>query len=130
MCADYARPRRHDADQKVAPDRVSLTDLHTPAAAFAVGTAAAVVGLLAGGELVVRGLAQLEVPGPRHARRAGAVTGLIAGACAFVAARHADSWWLLPAALVWAYGIAAAATCDAITQRVPTPLVRQSAVLT
>lgn len=125
----YALPR-HDVDEKVTSSRVSITDLHTPGAAFAAGAAASVVGGLVGGELIVRGLAQLEAPAPRHARVAGAVTGLIAVLAAVLAARHADSWWLLPAALVWAYGLAAAATCDAITQRVPTPLVRQSAVLT
>jgi leader peptidase (prepilin peptidase) / N-methyltransferase len=128
--ADYARPRSHDVDEKVSSSSVSLTDLHAPDAAFTAGAVAAVVGVLGGGELVVRGLTQLEVPAPRHVRAAGAVTGLIAGAAAVLAARHAGSWWLLPVALVWAYGLAAAATCDAITQRVPTPLVRQSAGLT
>ena len=92
--------------------------------------AAAVVGLVAGGVLLEHGLAQLEAPTPRHAKVAGRVACALGGRLPFFAARHADSRWLLPGLLVWACGLGAAATCDALTQRVPTPLVRQSSVVT
>jgi leader peptidase (prepilin peptidase)/N-methyltransferase len=36
----------------------------------------------------------------------------------------------LPALLVWAYTLAAAATCDAAIQRIPSPLVRQGGFAT
>jgi leader peptidase (prepilin peptidase)/N-methyltransferase len=87
--------------------------------------ATATVGALIGGELVERGLAQLEVTGSTAIKRVGRVTGAFGGIAAALAAWQAGSWWLLPALLVWAYVLAAAATCDAATQRIPTPLVRQ-----
>lgn len=123
-------PANDAGAEEVTPIGMSLTDLHAPAAAAIAVGSGALLGMLAGGELLVRGLAQLEVSAPRHARATGATMGLIAGAAAVLAARHAGSWWLLPPALVWALGLAAVATCDAITQRVPTPLVRLSALLT
>lgn len=114
----------------MGPINSSLADLHAPAAAAIATAAAALLGAVAGAELVVRGLRQLEVTSPRHVRVVGVATGLIAGVAAVLAARHVGSWWLLPPALVWAFGLTAAATCDALAQRVPTPLVRQFAVLT
>jgi leader peptidase (prepilin peptidase)/N-methyltransferase len=108
---------------------VGPTDLDIATTA-AVASAAAVVGAVAGGSLVGLGLAQLEVVAPRHARAAGYVTGALGGVAAVLATRHAGSWWLLPALLVWAYGLAATATCDGITQRVPTPLVRKATAAT
>jgi len=87
--------------------------------------ATAAVGALIDGELVERGLAQLEVTGSTAIKRVGRVTGALGGIAAVFAAWQAGSWWLLPALLVWAYVLAAAATCDAATQRIPTPLVRQ-----
>jgi leader peptidase (prepilin peptidase) / N-methyltransferase len=89
--------------------------------------AAAAVGALIGGELVERGLAQLEVTGSTAIKRVGRVTGALGGIAAAVAAWQAGSWWLLPALLVWTCLLAAAATCDAATQRIPTALVRQGA---
>ena len=118
------------ANHKAAPISATISDLDAPAAVAIAAGAAALLGVLVGGELVVRGLAQLEVAARRRARVTGAATGLIAGAGAVLAARHTGSWWLLPAALVWAFGLAATATCDAMTQRVPTPLVRRSGLLT
>jgi hypothetical protein len=38
------------------------------------------------------------------------------------------TWWLVPDLLVWGYALVAAVSCDAVTQRIPTPLVRQAAV--
>lgn len=128
--ADYARSRVDDVDRKVATISTHLTGLHAPAATAIAVVAAALFGVLAGGALVAWGLAQLEVSAPRHARLVGAFTGLVAGAASALASRHAGSWWLFAPELVWAVGLAAAATCDAITQRVPTSLVRQSALLT
>jgi len=114
----------------VASNQVSLTDLHTATAAAGASAVAAAVGAVAGCGLAERRLARLEVAAPRHAQTAGSVTGALSGVAAVFAARHAGSWWLLPALLVWAYGLAAAATCDAFTQRVPTALVRQGAAAT
>lgn len=114
----------------MAPISTSLTVLDAPVGVTVAAVWAVALGVLAGGELVVRGLAQLEVSVPRHARAVGSATGLIASVAAVLSARHAGSWWLLPPALLWAGGLSAAATCDALTQRVPTPLVRQSALLT
>lgn len=126
----YARDRIRDDDNKVASTPVSLTDIHTTATALAAGVASAAAGAVASGRLVERGLAQLEVSPPRSARNAGQLVCGLGGVAAVLTARHAGSWWLLPALLIWAYGLAAAATCDALTQRVPTPLVRQAAVAT
>jgi leader peptidase (prepilin peptidase)/N-methyltransferase len=109
---------------------VSVTDLHDAAAATGVAALTALAGVAVGGALVRRGLAHLEVSASRRARAAGYGTGALAGVAAVLAARHAGSWWLLPGLLAWSYGLAAAATCDAITQRVPTPLVRQAALTT
>jgi leader peptidase (prepilin peptidase)/N-methyltransferase len=90
-----------------------------------VSVATAAVGALIGGDLVERGLAQLEVTGSTAIKRAGRVTGALGGIAAALAAWQAGSWWLLPALLVWTQVLAAAATCDAATQRIPTPLVRR-----
>lgn len=94
-------------------------------------TAAAVLGLLGGSRLLTRGLAELGTfPPTRAARWAGRITSAVAGIVAVLATHHARSWWLLPALLVWAYTLAAAATCDGLTQRIPTPLVRQGGLVT
>lgn len=107
---------------------MSGTSLHDAAAASATATVAAVVGVVVGGVLVRRGFAQLEITVSGRARMAGHVTGAFAGIAAVLAARHAGSWWLLPGLLAWSYGLVAAATCDATTQRVPIPLVRHACV--
>jgi leader peptidase (prepilin peptidase) / N-methyltransferase len=106
---------------------VAATTTHIGGLAIAA-VAAAAVGALIGGELVERGLAQLEVTGSTAIKRVGRVTGALGGIAAALAAWQAGSWWLLPALLIWAYVLAAAATCDAATQRIPTPLVRQGAL--
>jgi leader peptidase (prepilin peptidase)/N-methyltransferase len=81
--------------------------------------------------LVERGLRQLDVAvDHRRLRLWSLLAGAAAGVAAALVARHAGSWWLLPAVLVWAYSLAAAAVCDGFTQRVPTALVRQGAVAT
>ena len=100
---------------------------------WAVGlaaTGAAAVGVAAGQLLVARGLAQLGQPSTRSAGRAGRAAAALGGAGSVLLVCHVDSWWLLPAALVWAYTLASAATCDKLTQRIPTPLVRQGGLAT
>ena len=110
---------------------MSLADLHDPVPAVGTAVLAAVAGVLLGSRLVERGLRQLQVAVDyRRLRLWSPLAGAAAGVAAALLARHAGSWWLLPAALVWAYSLAAAAVCDGFTQRVPTALVRQGAVAT
>src|SRR4051812_20606891 len=94
--------------------------------------AAALIGTVTTPVLVARGLAQLARPdaasGGLHL--AGALGGGAAGAAALVASQRTGIWWLAPALLCWGWALVAAACCDAVTQRVPTPLVRQASVLT
>ena len=91
-------------------------------------TVAAAVGVLAGGVLVPRGMAALDLGSSGRLLRVARVLGGVAGIAGVIAADRAASWWLLPALLVWALALTVAAICDAATQRIPTPLVRQAAV--
>src|SRR3954468_23878188 len=79
-----------------------------------------------------RGLAQLgrQEAARRGLRMAGARGGSGAGAAAMATSHRTGTWWLLPALLVWGCALVAATCCDAVTQRVPTPLVRQAGVVT
>jgi leader peptidase (prepilin peptidase)/N-methyltransferase len=97
-----------------------------------VGVAAALIGTVTTPVLAARGLAQLarREAASRGLRLAGALGGGAAGAAAIATSHRAGSWWLLPALLVWGCALVAAACCDAVTQRVPTPLVRQAGVVT
>ncbi|WP_338104992.1 peptidase [Modestobacter muralis] len=77
------------------------------------------------------GLAHL---GRRHEASAllwltSALAGGLAGAVAVATSDRADVWQLAPALTVWGSSLVAAAACDAVTQRIPTPLVRQATVL-
>ena len=93
--------------------------------------AAAAAGGGAGGQMLVdHGLGHLDSSSTRPVRVAARLSVGAAGVVAALASRHTGSWWLLPALLVWAYSLAAAATCDAVTQRIPTPLVRQGGAAT
>jgi leader peptidase (prepilin peptidase)/N-methyltransferase len=89
-------------------------------------------GAVATPVLAARGLAQLARQGAmsRSVRLAGAVGGSVAGAAAMATAHRTGIWWLAPALLVWGCALVAAACCDAVTQRVPTALVRQAGVVT
>lgn len=93
--------------------------------------AAAVLGAMAGiittPALTVHGLAQFGRGRalPRSTKMLSAVAGCGAGAVAIVAAHEAGTWWVVPALLVWACTLVAAAACDAVTQRIPTALVRR-----
>lgn len=82
--------------------------------------------------LVVYGLRELGHAdgGHRSARVIGTAAGLVAGAAAVRACLQAGNWWVAPALMVWACTLAAAAVCDAATQRVPTALVRPAGVVT
>jgi leader peptidase (prepilin peptidase)/N-methyltransferase len=95
--------------------------------AFAVA-----IGVVGCPQLTGRGLRQIsrDDAWSGTARSVAVVAGLIAGAVGAQAARQAGSWWYLPALLVWALTLAAAATCDGLTQRIPTPLVRQGGAVT
>lgn len=108
-----------------------ITDLQDPAPALATAAIAGLAGAIVGPVLVRIGLRQLDVSVGHPLRQpASCVAGGIAGVAAVLVARHAGSWWLLPAALVWTCALAAAAVCDSFTQRVPTGLVRQGAAAT
>jgi leader peptidase (prepilin peptidase)/N-methyltransferase len=109
---------------------VNATDFDEPIAIAITAPGAAALGVAAGVVLVQHGLARLDVDKPARAARLGAATGLLGGLGGAAGAVQADSLWLLPALLVWACALTAAAACDALTQRVPTSLVRQAAVIT
>lgn len=80
--------------------------------------------------LTRRGLSQLA----RQDRATWAlwlVSGLgggLAGASAVATWHRTDSWQLAPTLLIWGCALVAAASCDAVTQRIPTPIVRQAGV--
>jgi leader peptidase (prepilin peptidase) / N-methyltransferase len=97
-----------------------------------VGVVAALIGTVTTPVLAARGLAQLsrQEAASRGVRLAGGLGGGVAGAAAIATAHRAGTWWLLPALLVWGCALVAAACCDAVTQRIPTPLVRQAGVAT
>lgn len=97
---------------------------------WTVAAAAAAGGVAGGQMLIAHGLGPLDSSSTRPVRVAARVSVGAAGVAAVLASRHAGSWWLLPALLLWAYTLAAAATCDAVTQRIPTPLVRQGGAAT
>jgi leader peptidase (prepilin peptidase)/N-methyltransferase len=95
---------------------------------------AAVAGALIGAVVTpvatARGLAQLarRDAASNRLRLASALGGAAAAAAVIVTSQRAGHWLLLPALLVWASALVAAACCDAVTQRVPTALMRQAGV--
>src|SRR3954454_19526394 len=96
---------------------------------FAVGGA---IGATVTPHLAHRGLTQL---GSKRLFRPRlqwitAAAGAAAGTAAVEAAYRPGSWAGTPALLAWACTLTAAAACDALTQRVPTPLVRWGAAIT
>lgn len=96
------------------------------------GVAAALIGTVSTPALVALGLAQLgrHDSATRGLFLAGALGGGAAGAAAIATSHRTGFWWLAPALLVWGSALIALACCDAVTQRVPTPLVRQAGVVT
>jgi leader peptidase (prepilin peptidase) / N-methyltransferase len=97
-----------------------------------VALTGALIGGLAVPALTRLGLAQLR----RSDRRSsvltwiGAAAGAAAGAASALAPLHWDVAASIPAMLVWSTCLVAAACCDAVTQRIPTPLVRQAGAVT
>src|SRR3954468_2033320 len=93
---------------------------------------AALIGTVTAPVLAARGLTQLarQEAASRGLRLAGALGGGAAGAAAIATSHRAGIWWLLPGLLVWGCALVAAACCDAVTQRIPTPIVRQAGVVT
>lgn len=93
-----------------------------------------VLGTLAGAVLspvlTSVGMAQLASGEDASARLRLITTlaGGLAGAATVETAHRADTWALAPALLVWGCVLVAAAACDAVTQRIPTALVRQATV--
>lgn len=96
------------------------------------GVAAGLIGTVTTPMLAACGLAQLARQDAvrRGLRMAAALGGVAAGSAAMVTSHRTGIWWLLPALLVWGCALVAAACCDAVTQRVPTALVRQAAGVT
>jgi leader peptidase (prepilin peptidase) / N-methyltransferase len=96
------------------------------------GVAAALIGTVTTPVLAARGLAELARPDAATGGLllAGALGGGAAGAAAMATSHRTEIWWLAPALLVWSCALVAAACCDAVTQRVPSPLVRQAGVVT
>lgn len=82
--------------------------------------------------LLAHGLRRVgrNVPFDPYVCWAGALLGCTAGAAAIGASIQAGTWWLAAALIVWACALVAAAACDAITQRVPTSLVRSCGAIT
>ncbi|MCU1613223.1 MAG: putative prepilin leader peptidase [Frankiales bacterium] len=96
------------------------------------GVAAALLGTVTTPVLAARGLAELArqdaVGG--GLRLAGALGGGVAGAAAVATSQRTGNWWLAPILLLWGCALVAAACCDAVTHRIPTPLVRQAGIVT
>lgn len=91
---------------------------------------AALLGVPIGARLVDIGMQYLDAPRTRGTRTVGSAAAALGGIAGGVAAAHAGSWWVLAALLAWAYALAAAATCDATRQRIPTRLVWRGAAWT
>lgn len=94
----------------------------------------AIVGTLSGAVLspllTSVGLAQLAHRNVASARLflISALAGGLAGAAAVATSHRTNALELAPALVIWGCALVAAAACDAVTQRIPTPLVRQATV--
>ena len=94
--------------------------------------AAALTGAVATPVLAARGLVQMA----RQDALSGGLSvaavlgGIAAGAASMATSQRTGIWWLAPALLVWGSALVAAGCCDALTQRIPTPLVRRAGVAT
>jgi leader peptidase (prepilin peptidase)/N-methyltransferase len=94
--------------------------------------AGALLSGLAAPALTARGLLQLHRLDLRSTNLLliAAIGGAAAGAAAVLAPLRWDVLALAPALLMWGAALVAAACCDAVTQRIPTALVRQASVVT
>src|SRR3954471_19073458 len=99
---------------------------------LSTAVAAALTGAVATPVLAASGLAQLARQDARGGglRLAGVLGGGVAGAAAMATSHRTGIWWLAPALLVWGCALVAAACCDAVTQRIPTSLIRKAGVAT
>jgi leader peptidase (prepilin peptidase) / N-methyltransferase len=99
---------------------------------LAAWVAAAVTGAVATPVLTARGLAHLARQDALSGglRLAGVFGGGAAGVAAMATSHRTGIWWLAPALLIWGSALVAAASCDAVTQRIPTPVVRQAGIVT
>ncbi|WP_299960151.1 peptidase [uncultured Modestobacter sp.] len=61
---------------------------------------------------------------------ASGLLGALAGALTVMTSDRADVRGLAPGLVIWGCALVAAASCDAVTQRIPTPLIRQATVVT
>lgn len=93
---------------------------------------AGTAGVIVVPRLTSRGFCQLgRQPEPSgRLRLASALAGGAASLAAVAASRHPGLASELPALLAWSWALTAGSYCDALTQRVPTPMVRQAAVVT
>ena len=94
---------------------------------------ATALGAIVCPSLASSGLRQLGESRPWSAAplAVASLAGAAAAGLGVQAARGpGPGWWWLPALLTWAVTITAAATCDALTQRVPTPLLQAGALVT
>ena len=96
----------------------------------------AVVGAVCGGALTSL-LTSLGMRQLGHAaaattplRSISGVVGGLASAAAVATSQRVDITELTPGMLVWGCALVSAAACDAVTQRIPTPLIRQAFVVT
>ena len=121
--------RRNEGGQTGSPSRrAGIQDMSGALAVDLI--VGALTGAIAAPALTIHGLAQLT---PSHASHrwlwlVSAVAGGAAGMAAIEASRRAQSWLVAPALCVWACALVAAACCDAVTKRIPTPLVRQAGI--
>jgi leader peptidase (prepilin peptidase)/N-methyltransferase len=107
--------------------------MHPAGPVLAVAVAAAAGGGLILGSVFIRtGMDHLgAVSGPDEKYpRWGKWLGVAAGVIGAVATVRAGSWWALPALVIWASAVTAAAVCDGVTQRIPALVVRVGGALT
>lgn len=95
-----------------------------------------VVGALAGTAsclaFTAAGMTHLGVVARRRARLllTSVVLGAVWGLAVTTGVPGRGSWLVAAAFVVWGSGLVAAAACDAVTQRVPTPVVRAAFIAT
>lgn len=99
---------------------------------LAVAFAGALGGATITRLLTAHGLAQLGRTDKAGSRLlvVSALAGALTGAAVIVIAHRSGVWGLAPALALRGAALVAAATCDAVTQRIPTPLVRHATAAT
>lgn len=107
-------------------------DVQPMSGLWTAASVGALTGAIVTSRLTVYGIGRLTRSRAVHRglRPLSSGAGCAAGIVAIEAARHAGTWSVVPALLLWACALAAAACSDAVTQRIPTPLVRQVGIVT